>query len=365
MRAMLLASMLAMSGCDPAVGEEQPAPELATPQANPIAARVESAILHESTAMLSVSLPGEIVGSGDALLAAALGGYVESVAVEMGDVVQKGQELARIDAEIHAATVDQTEAQLALARGELERITALDDLASASAIQTLSTQVAVAEASVRQARARLARAVIRAPFAGTVGFVAVEQGEVANPGAPVVRLVSLDPVVVSVSVSDRDIGMVKQGMTARISTSAAGDLRDGVVSVVSPVADSRTRTFIAEIEVQNPDHRLLPGMIARVELARATEASIVLPQEWIVTRLDGYGVFVVSDGAAQWRSVVLGDVIHEQVIVVDGLVAGDEVVMTGHQSLLHGDPITVTRQGRCCDHGRVAFGRDQSTAAAQ
>ena len=303
---MVAGSLLALS-CNPADGAvEGPLGVSEPPEV--IASRVESAVLSMSTATLQIALPGEVTGSEDTLLAAALGGYVESVSVEVGDAVGRGQVLARVDTEIHGATAEQTAAQLDLVRGELHRITALEDLASDAAVHQLQTQVAVAEAAHRQALARLGRAKITAPFAGTVGAVAVAQGEVAPPGAPVIRLVSLDPVVVTVSVADSDIGAVTVGLPARVATASAGDVRAGRVSLVSPVADLRTRTFLAEIEVDNGDGRLLPGMIARVELEHETGSAIVIPQEWIVTRLDGYGVFTVNDGVAAWQPVELGEV---------------------------------------------------------
>ena len=120
---------------------------------------------------------------------------------------------------------------------------------------------------------------------------------------------------------------------------------------------------MAEVTVPNPDRALLPGMIARVELSHSVDEAIVIPQEWVVTRLDGYGVFVEEDGVARWRPVDLGTVIRHQVVVKQGLSPGDRIVISGHQNLLDGDLLSVSRSGECCTDGRVVFGGDQAAMA--
>ena len=105
-----------------------------------------------------------------------------------------------------------------------------------------------------------------------------------------------------------------------------------------------------------PDGALLPGMIARVRADRAlTDAAMVIPQDWLVTRRSERGVFVTSGDIAEWRDVTLGDVIHDQVVVTSGLSEGDRVVITGHRDLVDGDPLIVSREGRCCAAGRPSF----------
>jgi membrane fusion protein (multidrug efflux system) len=359
-RFSLAVATMALSACAP----EAPPPGLVdalAPDAG--AARVEVAKLRATDTAITVRLPGEIAGAKDALLASALGGLVETVRVDEGDVVRKGQPLVEIDEDLYAAQLDQAEAQLALAREELARTEKMGDLATGSELSGRKAQAAVAEAQARIARTQLDRATIRAPFDGTVGGIAVEQGEMAAPGAPVVRLVQLDPLVVSLSVSDRDVVALREGLDARVSTSASAGVRNGKVSSIAPVADLSTRSFMVEVEVANPDGGLLPGMIAQVEVEReVADGRIALPQDWVVTRLDGYGVFVVTDGVAHWRPVVLGDIVRATVLVEEGLAEGDVVVTVGHHDLVDGDKVIVAREGWCCEDGRAAF--DAGTASA-
>lgn len=332
---------------------------------DPDAIRVEVARLAPSRATLTLELPGEVRGAEDAVLSTSLGGLVEAVLVHEGEAVRQGQVLVRVDGEVYAAQHDQAVAQLEQAESDLRRTEGLGDLATDAERSVSRTQVKVAEANVRMAKANLDRAVIRAPFSGQVGQVGVERGELANPGTPLVRLVVLDPVEVSLSVSDRDVVALEPGLPARVRTQAVSAIRHGEVAEVSPVADLSTRSFVVKVRVPNPDKDLLPGMIATVEVDRVLdEEAIVIPQDWVVTKLDGYGVFVASGGAAHWRSITLGDIVRGQVVVTDGLAPDERVVVVGQHRLVDGDTLLIAREGTCCEDGRAVFS-DRATASRQ
>lgn len=358
MRTATLLLPLVLAACGDATAEQSGDKEGPTVVEVPQApgTRVEVARIQPTKASLEVRLPGEIAGSRDSVLGSANGGYVESLAVKRGQVVRRGQSIARIDTRTHAAQRDQAKAQLDLAESELKRLEAVTDLASASQLDGARTQVRVAKASLDLAETRLSRAYVTAPFSGVIGQTAVEAGEVVGPGSPVARLVQLDPVHVTVSVSDRDIGALRIGQKATVTTDAVATVFEGEVVAVDPAADVRTRTFLAEIAVPNPDGQLLPGMIAGVSLsAEMASEGTVVPQDWIVTRLDGVGVFVLEDGVARWRPVETGDVLHDQVSVTSGLDTGDRIVTTGHRTLADGDALIVSREGTCCTAGRVTY----------
>lgn len=349
--------LLCLLGCNLADAEQAAEAHQAPITASATATRVEVATLTPSAARLEIALPGEVEGSRDALLAAALGGYVEAVAVEDGEEVREGQLLVRIDGELYAAQKDQAEARLALAEGELERLGQLGDLATAAQLQQARTQVKVAKAGLRQAQAQVDRALIRAPFAGTLGGLDVEEGEYAAPGTPILRLVKLDPVVVTLSVPDRDMVALEEGMAVVVSASSRSGLYEGTISHIGAAGDLQTRAFPVEVTVPNPGGELMPGMIARVAVASTVaDHAIVIPQDWVVTRLEGQGVFVDEGGVAAWRPITLGRLVRDQVIVEAGLEAGDRVVTTGHRELAEGDELLVTREGTCCTAGRATFG---------
>jgi membrane fusion protein (multidrug efflux system) len=319
-------------------------------------ARVEAVELTPSDAALTLELPGEVTGWKDATLASAPGGLIEDVRVAAGDTVSKGATLVTVDRAVAVARLTEAKASLEQAQDELTRLEALGDLAPEAQLAGLRTRVKVAEADVGMARTQVARTTVTAPFAGKIGQLGVEVGEYAPPGSPLLRLVQTDPVKVTLSVADRDVVALEQGLAARVETPASGTLLSGTVSHVAPVADLSTRSFLVEVEVPNPDGLLLPGMIARVEVSRQLADDVVLlPQEWLVTKLDGYGVFVIEEEVARWRPLELGEVVRGQVVVEKGVTIGDKVVVVGQHDLVDGDPVDIAREGTCCVDGRPTF----------
>jgi multidrug efflux pump subunit AcrA (membrane-fusion protein) len=108
--------------------------------------------------------------------------------------------------------------------------------------------------------------------------------------------------------------------------------------------------------VPNPGDRLLPGMIATVEVTTAVEEDrVVLPQHVLVTAREGNGLFVLEGDTVRWRPVEVGPVLGRQVIIEGGVEPGETVVVTGHRELADGDRVIVARRGTCCTEGRVRF----------
>jgi membrane fusion protein (multidrug efflux system) len=350
-RSLLAVLLLACS----TPGEQvAPMPELSEPE-DP-GARVEIARLNPSGLQLDLELPGEVSGFRDVLLASPMGGLVKAVHVDLGDAVSENEVVVAVDHGALSAQLLQAEAQLALAQAELARTTQMGDLAVGAETDARKAQVAIAEAGVQLVKSQLAHAVVRSPIAGVVVGRNIDPGEFAAPGTPLLRVVQLDPVKISISVSDRDVVALQPGLPAQVTTAALGDLRMGTVRSIGQAADLSTRSFLVEVEVPNPDKKLLPGMIAKVKVGRGLgEGALVIPQDWLVTRLDGYGVFVAEGETARWRQVTLGDIVRGQVVVQSGLQSGDRVVMTGQHDLVEGDKLLVSREGTCCADGRAQF----------
>lgn len=357
------------AGCAPAEAEpaaaEPAAPETAERTGTPPvrATRVEVAEVEPSAAVIELELPGEVEGGRDAQLSAPLGGYVERVLVEDGENVRRGAALLRVDSSVYSAQVAQAQVELDEAEREWARARRLGDALPDAQRDQAQSRLARAKATMRIQRLQLARSVVRAPFAGVVVRVDVEQGEVAAPGAPLIRLVQLDPLKISVSVSDRDVVALEPGLEGVVRVDARAGLLPAKLTRIEPAADLDTRAFTVEFSVPNDDRTLFPGMIAAVRVRKSLGAGdLVVPQDFVVTRLEGLGVFVVEDGVARWRPIELGRVVRDQVVVRSGLAAGDVVVVVGHRELQDGDALIVTRRGRCCEQGRVRF--DESVAQA-
>ena len=356
-RTLLFSGLLtaALTGCAASGVTADPETDAAS-NAPANALRIETAVLQPSPATVNISIPGEITGSRDAMLAAALGGFVEARKADAGDVVRSGQVLALVDFSTYAAGLDLAEAQLAQAQAERARLDKMGDFVTDQQLVSANTQVKQAQAQRDQAAIRKSRSVIKAPFSGTIASINAEPGEVTNPGTPIARVVQLDPIKVTLSVPDRDVVALTKGMPVKLTTAATSKVFEGTITHIGAAADKSTRTFLVEAELPNPDHALLPGMIARVSAQRTLgDATLIVPQDWIVTNSTGQGMFVEKAGVAEWHPVELGAIVRDQVVVMAGVAPGDHLVVSGHRTLVQGDPLIVARQGVCCEAGRAVF----------
>ena len=316
--------------------------------------RVETAVLETQNARNTYRFTGEVRGARDATLSSATGGLIEAVNVSPGQDVPKGTTLVTIDYTIASARVQQVEARARLAAKAWQRIQTLEDGVSTAQRDQVETDAIVAEAALKEAKAMLRRASIVAPFSGTVADVSGEIGEVAAPGSPLVHLVSTDPVLVRISVSDRDVVSLKPGMNVAVSTPARPKPMTGTLTQIRAAANPRTRAFFADVTVANPDGMLLPGMIAKVAVDVDLGEGILIPQDWLIMEGSRQGVYVRDNGIAKWRDVGIGAVLGNQV-VIDGVEAGEEVIFNGHRTLLPDDPVLVSRTARCCEAGRPVY----------
>jgi RND family efflux transporter MFP subunit len=304
-----------------------------------------------------LKLPGEVQGSRDSILSAALGGYVERVLVKVGDQVKRGDSIVWIDKALYEAQMAEAAARLASANSELAVVERAGKSVSKSRRDVARFSAQAAQAAYRVSELRYHRARLAAPFDGVIAAIDMEEGEVVAPGGAVARLVELDPVTVTVFVADRDVVSLKSGIDVQVTTEAAAGIRSGRIELVSPAADQNTRSFRVDVTVPNPGKKLLPGMIATVHVELLLEQEqIAVPQYVVVTAKGGNGIFILEDDIARWRPVRLGNVIRDQVIVDSGIEVGQEMVVTGHRELVDGDRTTVNRKGRCCNNGKVVFG---------
>lgn len=319
--------------------------------------RVEVATVAATSATLRLVRPGEVEPAKESRVASAMGGYVESISVEVGDIVKKGALLAKVDSSLHGANKALVEVELDDAERELKRLESLGKSIPTSRVDAAKTRVLRAKAQLRVSRIQSARTVVKAPFAGTVADVGTEKGEVLAPGMLVARIVQMNPAVISVSTADRDVGSLQVGGEASVTAAGMPGSAKGTIRRIEPTANTKTRSFTVEVEVPNDEGRLRPGMIASVDFRRTvSQDTIVLPQYFLVTRLDDNGVFVVgADDVARWRPLKLGQVVRDQVVVEGGLKPGERVVVLGQRSLADGDALIVAREGKCCTEGRVIF----------
>ena len=227
-----------------------------------------------------------------------------------------------------------------------QRLQLLRTGARAETRQALQARLRAAQAAQELAAIELRHTVIASPMDGVVSHRHVDRGAyVKTTDTPIVTIEAMHTVKIEAPISERDLVAVRPGHRALIQVDAyAGEPFAGTVRRLAPTVDPSSRSGEVEITLANPDNRLKPGMFAKVTLLLAErEDVVVVPRDALRPDGDGTVVFVVRDGAAHRQPVrtgLLNDTLAE---IRDGLAEGDEVVLSGHNSLRDQAPVNVVQ----------------------
>jgi membrane fusion protein (multidrug efflux system) len=291
-------------------------------------------------------------------VSADLPGVVEAISFDSGRAVQAGDVLVRLDTRQEQAQLAAAEAQRALARLNLDRARGLreEGIISQADYDRATSENDQAQARVGEIRATIARKTIRAPFAGILGIRQVNLGQYLTGGAAIVPLQSLDPIYVNFSVPQQEVGQLRAGVEVRVSAEGIARPFEGRITAVDSIVDEATRNVQAQATLPNREGRLRPGMFVQAEVLVGTSSAVVaLPTSAVAYAPYGDSVFVVGDvkgpkgetfrGVRQ-QFVKLGGERGDQVAVVSGLQAGEEVVTSGVFKLRNGAAVHINNDVR-------------------
>jgi membrane fusion protein (multidrug efflux system) len=316
----------------------------------------------------TLSAIGTVAAVQGVTVSADLPGIIERLAFQSGDSVKAGDILVELDTKQEQAQLAQQQAELGaveatrdLARLNFDRLEGLVDdgaitraeydRAGAEQKQSVAQQKQ-AEAKIEEIRATIARKTIRAPFSGILGLRQVNLGQYLSAGNPVVPLQSLDPIYVNFSVPQQNSIQVPVGRSVRITVddSASSDFR-GKVTAINSVVDEATRNIQVQATLDNPRGRLRPGLFVQTEVSLGAAVPVVpVPASAVSYAPYGNSVFVVEDmkdakgqtyrGVRQ-QFVKLGASRGDQIAVLSGLKAGEEIVTSGVFKLRNGAAVFV------------------------
>lgn len=210
---------------------------------------------------------GQSIPDRDTKITSKVSGEVVSVATGRGDLVAAGQEIGRLDAATIEAQLVQAQTQLEQATSDLQKSTSLQQSGITTEDRVLQARAAKAsaEAAVAAAQEQLENTVIRAPFAGRLNDMTLDEGEFVNSGDVVAELLDNNPLTIVVQVPQQTLSRLEIGQTANVSF-ITGELRTGTVAFIGANADSQTRTFRVEITVDNPNSDMPAGLSARIAI---------------------------------------------------------------------------------------------------
>jgi len=353
----LIASALLLAGC----GKEPPP----APVVRPVLTQVVAARGADAAAVYS----GEVRARHESDLAFRIGGKVIARNVEVGALVKRGTVLARLDREDAQLNVEAGRAQLAsaeadlsLARAELDRYRPLreQNFVSQAVLDARQNAYNATEARVRQLRAQLGVSQNSAGYAtlvadtdGVITLAAIEPGQVVTAGQAVFRLARLDEKEVLINVPEGRLADWKNapGIAVALWTQPdkiyAGRLRE-----IAPNADQATRTFNTRVSILNADAEVRLGMTATVILAAGAAAkAIVIPLTALSDENGRAAVWVVDGKTNQVKRqpIELGAYREDGVVVTSGLAGGETIVTAGVHKLLPGEYVRLIEPAHAAD----------------
>lgn len=317
---------------------------------------------------LITELPGRVEASRVAQVRARAAGILQQRVFKEGSDVKAGQVLFRIDPAPYAAAAESARASLAKAQANLAQASAQAEryrpLVAANAIskqdfvnaeaaeKQAQADVAAAKAAVRTADINLGYASVTAPISGRIGRALVTEGALVGQGEATALAVvqQIDPVYVNFTQSAADVFQLRRAMESGQFKRAGGGQGASVKLVLSDGSeyaqagkllftdlsvDSTTGQVTLRAEVPNPKGELLPGLYLRVRIEQAQASNaITLPQQAVTRTQQGDTVSVVGeDGKVSQRTIKVSAAQNNRWVVLEGLKAGEKIMVDGFQKL--------------------------------
>jgi len=327
---------------------------------------------------LVTELPGRLEASRVAQVRARAAGILQQRLFREGSDVKAGQPLFRIDPAPYAAAEQSAQASLARAQANAVQAKALADrykpLVEANAVskqeyanavaaqKTAEADVGVGRAALQTARINLGYASVTAPISGRIGRALVTEGALVGQGDATELAVvqQIDPIYVNFTQSANDVLKLRRAMAdgqfKRANGADAASIRvvledgteyalPGKLLFSDLTVDSTTGQVMLRAEIPNPKGELLPGLYVRVRLEQAQASNaITLPQQAVTRTQQGDTVTVVgADGKLSTRTVKINAARNNEWVVLDGLKAGEQVMVDGFQKMQMMPPGTAVK----------------------
>lgn len=349
---MLFSGLMLVSGCSPSE-------ESNTPQPKPRSVRIEKITSQDLPIM--VRSVGRLVPNREVVVSAQVTGILMQMNADVGTKVASGEALVKLDPTDYTLALNEALANLESARAR--RVAAENTYARAKRLlpdnaitpelfdqaeadyRSSKALVAQLKAVADIARQRLGKTVIDAPFDGYVSQRLVELGQNVAVGQPVMSIADMKTMRVRIHINEHDYVHLDKDDPVTVLVEAFSESPfTGRVDKIGIKADDRTNTFEVEILLDNSQFALKAGLTARVSIqTEVIRDTIMIAQESVLFREDRKEVFVIEQGnRAAARRVTLGRVEGSLVRILEGLVPGDNLVVTGGQYLKPGDEVIVT-----------------------
>jgi len=318
-----------------------------------------------------LSYPARLKSIRSATVVSRVTGVLQKKYFTEGSFVKAGTPLYRIEPDLYAAAVNEQKSEVTLQEAQYNKadrdwkraqalyqdsaISVQEHDAALSEYETAKAQVNAAKAQLQTRELELGYTKVTAPISGITGLKQTDIGNVVNAGTPLVTITQTDPIYALFSIPSGDLqkarvankeGRWSWGDKGRLKAviDVAGIKVTGDIDYIAPVADVETGSVNVRARFANADNMLLPGAFGRVTIEGIVRNNVIMiPQKSVLQNPMGTIVFVVKEGKAAVRPVVLGDPVGNSYVVLQGLGDGDEVIVNNFFRVKPGMPVIIDK----------------------
>jgi len=281
-------------------------------------------------------------------LSFSLMGTVEQVFVQEGQRVRKGQLLATLNTATAENSYQASLATLRQAQDAYDRLVKVHENGSLPEIKFVEIETGLQQAKSMAAisKKNLEDCKLYAPRNGVISTRSIEPGSSVNPATAAFKLISIDKVFVKISVPENEIGSISEGQSANVIIAALDNTTfTGKIEMKGVTANPMSHTYEAKIGINNPQSKIMPGMVCKVETRHATslqQPEIVVPNRSIRISADGSRYVWLAEGdVAKRRFVKTGNLTDNGITITEGLSVGDKLIVEGFQKVSEGVKVSI------------------------
>jgi membrane fusion protein (multidrug efflux system) len=303
-------------------------------------------VVKDTAVRNQIDITGTIDANERVNLISQTAGNITGIYFNEGTKVQKGQLLVKVYNQDLQASLQQYEAQMILARDinnrnkillEKEAVSKEEYETSLSSLNSLKAQADVV-------RAQISRTEIRAPFSGVIGLRNVSPGGYLSPATSIATLVNIDPAKVTFSVPERYLPIIGKGSKVTFTVESSRENFNATVYAIEPALDANSRTITVRAKAPNPKNILTAGAFAKINLTLdQIPKTIMVPTECVIPDLKSSKVYIYKNGIAVAKDVKTDLRTDTKIQIIDGLKAGDSVVVSGLIQIRPKSPLKILK----------------------
>lgn len=295
----------------------------------------------------NVSVTGRTQAARQVFISAETAGQIASLMVEKGDVVQKGDLLAKLEVKDRSARVTEAEQLIKQRQIQYDAAKKLSKRGFSSDVRVAESraQLGSAKALLKQAKVELSNIVIRAPFAGVINNKMIEVGDYVTNGTQLFDLVDLDPIELTGFLTEKQLVKIETGGSAQ-ATLLDGRVVQGEITFIASAANPQTRTFTIEVTAPNQDMAIKEGLTAKISIpTKQVQAYKISPSILSLTDDGTVGVKIVDESnIVQFVPItLLKDT--KEFLWVGGLPDTIRLITVGQEFVIEGQEVDAIHEG--------------------